>query len=76
MHQVGSFKMTGSGQVRQVRSSVVPAAQTFRQTSAGPTKKPVFRHPAALHSTVPEPVGVAAGNGKDRRQSDTEFEEF
>jgi methyl-accepting chemotaxis protein len=69
MHQVGSFKMTGSGQVRPVRSSMAPAAQTPRLTSAGPTKKPLCRQPAA-------PVGVAAGNGKDRRQPDTEFEEF
>jgi hypothetical protein len=39
-------------------------------------KKPLFKKPAAPHMTAPEPVGVAAGNGNDRRQKDSEFEEF
>jgi hypothetical protein len=39
-------------------------------------KKPLFKKPAAPDLTAPEPVGVAAGNGKDRRQNDGEFEEF
>jgi methyl-accepting chemotaxis protein len=76
MHQVGSFKMTGSGQVRPVRSSMAPAAQTPRLTSAGLTKKPLFKQPASPHPAALEPVGIASGNGKDRRQKDSEFEEF
>lgn len=76
MQQVGTFKMTGSGQESHARSSAAPAAYTPSLTSAGPVKKPLFKKPAAPHTTAPEPAGVASGNGKDRRQKDSEFEEF
>jgi methyl-accepting chemotaxis protein len=76
MRQVGSFKMTGSGQDTYARSSVAPAAHKASLPFSGPVKKPLFKKPAAPHMTAPEPVGVAAGNGNDRRQKDSEFEEF
>ena len=76
MRQVGSFKMTGSGQESHARSSVGPAAHKPSLPSSGTVKKPLFKKPSAPHTTTPELVGVAAGNGKDRRQKDSEFEEF
>ena len=63
MQQVGTFKMTGSRQQGSAQSSAAPAVHKPSLTSAA-------------HRTLPEPVGVAAGNGKDRRQQDSEFEEF
>jgi methyl-accepting chemotaxis protein len=76
MRQVGSFKMTGSGQESHARSSVGPAAHKPSLPSSGTVKKPLFKKPSAPHTTTPELVGVASGNGKDRRQKDSEFEEF
>ena len=48
-----------------------PAAHTNGPKAA--LKKPAA---AAKSSEAKEPVGVAAGNGKDRRQKEAEFEEF
>ena len=76
MQQVGAFKMTGSRPVSQGRSSVALAAHKSSLPSAGATKKPLFKRPVAPHTTAPEPVGVASGNGKDRRAKEEEFEEF
>ena len=76
MRQVGSFKVTGSGQESHARSSAALTAHRPSLASAGPVKKPLFKKPAAPYVTAPEPVGVATGNGKDRRQTDNEFEEF
>lgn len=71
MQQVGSFKMAGSGRESAARSSAAPAAHAPSLPSSAPVKKP-----AAPHTSSPEPVGVAAGNGKDRHQTDNDFEEF
>jgi len=78
MHQVGSFKMTESRQESHARSSAAPAAHKPSLISAGPVKKPMLKKAAApseaeVHQGL---AGVAAGNGKDRRQKDSEFEEF
>ncbi|MEQ1656269.1 MAG: methyl-accepting chemotaxis protein [Nitrospira sp.] len=69
MSQVAAFKITQTGQEQSRQPNV---------HSAGPAKKPLFKkqslsHKAAVHL---EPVGVASGNGNDRRQKDHEFEEF
>ncbi|MEK7351723.1 MAG: methyl-accepting chemotaxis protein [Nitrospirota bacterium] len=78
MRQVGSFKMTGSRQESHARSSAAPAAHKPSALSAGPVKKPLFKKPAAPSKAEADQklAGVAAGNGKDRRQKDSEFEEF
>jgi methyl-accepting chemotaxis protein len=65
MHQVGSFKMTKSGQEIHAGSS-----------AAAPVEKSPFKKPSAPDRAAPETAGVAAGNGKDRHQTDSEFEEF
>lgn len=69
MSEVAAFKITQTGQ----EQSRQPNAH-----SAGPVKKPLFKKPALSHKAAVhlEPVGVASGNGKDRRQQDNEFEEF
>ena len=76
MRQVGSFKMVGSGHESLARSSAASTAHKPSLSLSGPVKKPLFKKPAAPYMTAPEPVGVAAGNGKDRHQNDGEFEEF
>ncbi len=78
MSQVATFKMTGNGQESHGRPSAASTAHKPSLTSSGPVKKPLFKKPAAPSKAVAhqEPVGVGAGNGKDRRQQDGEFEEF
>jgi methyl-accepting chemotaxis protein len=78
MHEVGSFKMTESRQESHARSSAGPSAHKPGLTSAEPVKKPMLRKAAApSEAEVPQELArVAAGNGKDRRQKESEFEEF
>ena len=76
MHQVGSFKVTVNGQKSSARPAVAPVTHKPSITSPKPVKKPLFKKPEVSHTTVLEPVGVASGNGKDRRQKDSDFEEF
>ena len=76
MSQVATFKMTGNGQESHARSSAASTAHKPSALSVGSVKKPQFKKPAVPHTTAVEPVGVATGNGKDRRQQDSEFEEF
>jgi methyl-accepting chemotaxis protein len=71
MRQVGSFKMTGSGRESHARASAALTAHRPSLTSVGSAKKPLA---AAKPAEMKEPVG--ASNGKDRRQKDSEFEEF
>jgi methyl-accepting chemotaxis protein len=71
MRQVVSFKMTGSGRESLARSSAALTAHRPSLTSVGSVKKPLA---AAKSAEMKEPVG--ASNGKDRRQKDSEFEEF
>ena len=76
MRQVGSFKMTGSGRESHARSNAALATHKPALTSFGAGKKPQFKKPAAPYTRASEPIGVAAGNGQDRGQKDSEFEEF
>ena len=76
MRQVRSFKIKGSGQESPARSRAALTANRPSLASAEPLQRPLSKKPAATHTTAPEPVGVVAGNGKDRRQNDDEFEEF
>ena len=76
MRQVGSFKITGSGPESHVRSNTASTVHKASLSFSAPVKKPLFKKPATAYVTAPEPIGVAAGNGKDRRQNDGEFEEF
>jgi methyl-accepting chemotaxis protein len=64
MRQVGSFKMTGSGREK-------PDASESGTKRASRTTLHASRDTRPAHQ---EPVG--ASNGKDRRQKDSEFEEF
>jgi hypothetical protein len=76
MGLVSSFTLTPTGQKSHVRSSVAPALHKPGIISGGPVKKPLLKKATAVHTTAPDPLGVAAGNGKDRDQQDSEFEEF
>ena len=76
MHQVGFFKVTVNGEKSSGKPAVVPVTHKPGVTSPKPVKKPLFKEPEVSHTPVLEPVGVASGNGKDRRQKDSDFEEF
>jgi len=78
MSQVSTFKMTGNGQENHARPSAASTAHRPSLTSAGPVKKPLLKKPApaAKPGEAKEPAGVVASNGKDRRQKDSDFEEF
>jgi methyl-accepting chemotaxis protein len=76
MRQIGSFKMTGSTQEHQAGLHANPAAHEPSGHSIGSVKKPPFKKQAEIFTTTPEPVGLAAGNSKDRSKKDSEFEEF
>ncbi|MEO8045804.1 MAG: methyl-accepting chemotaxis protein [Nitrospirota bacterium] len=76
MQQISSFKMTGSKQENHAGLKAHPAAHKPSGHSSEPVKKPQFKKPSELPTATPEPVGVAAGKGKDRSQMDSEFEEF
>ena len=47
MRQVGSFKITGSGQESHVRSNTASTAHKPSLSFSGPVKKPLFKKPAA-----------------------------
>ena len=76
MGQVSSFKLTTTGQESHVRSSVAPAVHKPGLVSGGPGKKLLLKKATAVHTAARESLSVAAGNGKDRRLQDSEFEEF
>ncbi len=74
MRQVAAFKLTQGGQ----ESSQRPSAASHQPSafSAGPVKKPLLKKMAAPSKMESRQEPVAAGNGKDRRSKDSEFEEF
>ncbi len=78
MRQVEVFKVDADGTQRA--SHVRPSSMTGKAPvkSAGTAPKPTLKKPG--FSTKPgdakAPVGVAAGNGHDRRKKDDDFEEF
>ena len=76
MGQVSSFKLTATGQESHVRSSVALAVHKPGLASGGPVRNPLLKKATPAPTSAREPLGVAAGNGKDRRQKDSEFEEF
>ena len=78
MGQVGSFQLTQTGQENHQRPSAAPTAHRPSALSAGPVKKPLLKKPApaAKPEEAKKLVGVSADNGKERRQKDSEFEEF
>jgi methyl-accepting chemotaxis protein len=73
MNQVAAFKLTQTGQEPQQRSGAVAHKPTL---SSGPMKKPLLKNPVASPAPVLGSAAMASGNGKDRRQTDSEFEEF
>ncbi|TKB71139.1 MAG: HAMP domain-containing protein [Nitrospira sp.] len=75
MRQVGAFKVTGGGQESHTRSSAAQATHKPSLPSSGPVRKPLIKKPSS-YTTASEPVGLAAGNGKDHRSKEAEFEEF
>ena len=78
MSQVASFQLAQTGQERSQRPSAAPGVHRPSALSAGPVKKPLLNKPVpmAKRAEAKEPVSVNAGNGKDRRHKDSEFEEF
>ena len=76
MGQVSSFKLTPTGQESHMRSSVASAVHKPGLASGGPVRNPLLKKATPAPTSAREPLGVAAGNGKDRRQKDSEFEEF
>ncbi|MEP6933389.1 MAG: methyl-accepting chemotaxis protein, partial [Nitrospirota bacterium] len=75
MRQVASFKITGSGQKSPAPVGVVHAGHRTHASPVRQVRKPLLKKPGASHTTAQKPVGVAAGDGKDRGWKD-EFEEF
>ena len=74
MRQVGVFKISRT-ETRTVSSSTPPVS-SIRRNSQPETRNPKRETSGrAPHRSV-EPAGVATGNGKDRRSSVDEFEEF
>ena len=76
MGLVSSFSLTPTGQKSHVRSSEAPAVYKPGLASGRSVKNPLLKKAPAVHTTAPDPLSVAAGNGNDRRQQDSEFEEF
>ena len=76
MGLVSSFTLTQTAQESHVRSSVAPALHKPGIVSGGPVKKPLLKKAIAVQPAARESLSVAAGNGKDRRHIDVEFEEF
>jgi hypothetical protein len=88
MAQVGAFKITASGAMppigalRAHPARTSPAVEGESGSSADSSPKSGFTArkqkvaaPAKATSRE-EPAGVAAGNGKERRRMEEEFEEF
>jgi len=84
MHQVEVFKVTMADDhhVRQApvkresaHAAPRPTAQPLARANGS---KPLVKKPAVVGkpAEVRDPVGVATGNGKDRRRKEDEFEEF
>ncbi len=79
MSQVEVFKTpAGEGQTAPRREQASAARPASKPAAAGNGAKPVLKKPAFAGKTAEakSPVGVAAGNGHDRRRKDDDFEEF
>jgi methyl-accepting chemotaxis protein len=83
MRQVEVFK-TNQGETRETRpvaarhESSFAAKPSSKPMAQGMGQKPGFKKPAfaAPQGQTKTAVGMAAGNGKDRRKSEDDFEEF
>lgn len=83
MRQVEVFK-TNQGETREARpvaarhESSFAAKPSSKPMAQGTGQKPGFKKPAfaAPQAQAKTAVGMAAGNGKDRRKSEDDFEEF
>ncbi|THJ20943.1 MAG: hypothetical protein CAF45_013415 [Nitrospira sp. CG24E] len=79
MRQVEVFKTNGTGEASHVKREASDSALKYAaRTARHATPKPMGKKPVggAKSQEDTEPGGVAAGNGKDRRQKEAEFEEF
>ncbi|MEP6889265.1 MAG: methyl-accepting chemotaxis protein, partial [Nitrospirota bacterium] len=79
MRQVEVFKTNGTGAASHVKREASDSALKYAaRTALHATPKPMGKKPVggAKSQEDTEPGGVAAGNGKDRRQKESEFEEF
>ena len=79
MRQVEVFKTNGTGEASHVKREASDSALKYAaRTALHATPKPMGKKPVggAKSQEDTEPGGVAAGNGKDRRQKEAEFEEF
>jgi len=70
MTQVASFKLSGNSEASHVKREASGAGTTY----ASP--KPAAMKSSASPAPDPGQAALASGNGKDRRQKDSEFEEF
>jgi methyl-accepting chemotaxis protein len=70
MRQVDVFKINGIGEASHVKREAPGTGKDVKR----PDPKTRYASRETLHAA--EPAGVAAGNGKDRRSSSDEFEEF
>ena len=73
--QIASFKISGSKQEDHTGLNADPSAHKSSGYSSEQVKKPPFKKQAELLTDAPEPVGFSTGNGKNRSQKDSEFEE-
>ncbi|NOS80293.1 MAG: hypothetical protein HOP32_01770 [Nitrospira sp.] len=79
MRQVEVFKTNGTSDASQVKRGTSDAALKYAaRTTSHAAPKPMGKKPlgGARPAEDKDPVGVAVGNGKDRRSKDAEFEEF
>ena len=81
MRQVAVFKVNGTSEASHVKREASESGTKYASRTtlhAKPTPKPMVKRPLAggKPAEAKEPVGVAAGNGKDRRHQEAEFEEF
>jgi methyl-accepting chemotaxis protein len=72
--QMESFTIRGT-HIRHVSSATSPGSST-RRYSQPETRNPKRETPGRAPLRSVAPAGVASGNGKDRRSSGDEFEEF
>ncbi|MEQ1794592.1 MAG: methyl-accepting chemotaxis protein [Nitrospira sp.] len=79
MSQVEVFKTGGTREAEVVkREALGSGAKSASRTTIHAAPKPGLKEPAfaSKASEAKAPAGVGAGNGKDRRQSHDDFEEF
>ena len=79
MRQMAVFKVNGTSESSHVKREASGSGTKYAsRTTSHVTPKPLAKKPVggAKLAADTEPVGVVAGNGKDRRQKEAEFEEF